>query len=60
MADLTNTPDMTVEQLAAMRALDELTDEQRQEVFYFYCQHCGRKTYREPADKHGCRCWDDE
>jgi DNA-directed RNA polymerase specialized sigma24 family protein len=51
---------MAAEQLAAVRALDALTDEQRSEVFYFYCQGCGRKQYREPADKNGCTCMKDE
>lgn len=58
MDDLSSTG-MTAEQLAAVRALDALTDEQRQEVFYFYCQGCGRKQFREPADARGCTCKED-
>jgi len=57
--DLSSTG-MTAEQLAAVRALDVLTDEQRSDVFYFYCQGCGRKQYREPADKFGCTCIKEE
>jgi hypothetical protein len=58
--DLATSVGMTTEQAAAVRALDALTDEQRSEVFYFYCQGCGRKQYREPADKGGCTCMRDE
>lgn len=59
--DLATSVGMTAEQAAAVKALDVLTDEQRSEVFYFYCtQGCGRKQYREPADKNGCTCWRDD
>lgn len=51
---------LTPEQLAAANALDALTDEQRCEVFYFYCVYCGRKQYRERKDMHGCACMKDE
>lgn len=51
---------MAAEQVAAVRALDALTDEQRQEVLYFYCHACARKMYRAPEDKNGCTCWRDD
>lgn len=51
---------MSDAQMAAVIALDALTDEQRAEVFYFYCPDCGRKQYREPADKNGCTCMRDD
>ena len=51
---------LTPEQVAAAKALDALTDEQRSEVFYFYCFGCGRKQYRDPSDRHGCACTNDE
>ena len=58
--DIATSVGMTAEQATALRALDALTDEQRSEVFYFYCQGCGRRQYRELADKHGCTCMNDE
>ena len=47
-------------QRRAADLLDQLTDEERCEVFYFYCRYCGRKQYRSVADKHGCYCMRDE
>lgn len=35
------------------KLLDELTPEERLEVFYAYCIHCGDKDPR-------CQCWNDE
>jgi hypothetical protein len=58
--DLATSVGMTAEQATAVRTLDVLTDEQRSEVFYFYCHGCGRKQYREPADAFGCTCLKDE
>ena len=58
--DLATSVGMTAEQAVAVRALDALTDEQRSEVFYFYCPGCGRKQFRERADAHGCTCMRDE
>ena len=58
--DLATSVGMTAEQATAVRALDALTDEQRSEVFYFYCTYCGRKQYRELADKNGCTCMRDD
>ena len=39
--------------IMARKALSNLNDEQRMEVFSDYCTHCGCK---DPD----CRCWDDE
>ena len=36
----------------AEQALDELTEEEREELFIEYCCHCGRK-------ESGCQCWND-
>jgi len=47
-------------QRQAADLLDQLTDEERGEVFYFYCMYCGAKQYRSAADKHGCYCMRDD
>jgi len=39
--------------LAAVCALEALTDEERAETFGGFCTHCG-------SDDPSCRCWDDE
>ena len=33
--------------------LDKLTSEERADIFYLYCAHCGDKNP-------GCQCWNDE
>lgn len=58
--DVISNVGLTAEQLTAVHALDVLTDEQRSEVFYFYCQGCGRPQYQEPEDKNGCYCMRDD
>ena len=60
MSDILTDTGMSEKQLAVARELDELTDEQRSEVFYFYCWGCGRKQFREVADARGCQCMNDE
>ena len=36
-----------------MDMLDILTDDERLEIFYRYCVHCGSKDVK-------CQCWNDE
>jgi len=47
-------------QRLAASILDLLSDEERCEVFYFYCTYCGRKQYRKLSDKNGCTCMRDD
>lgn len=42
----------------ALFCLEELTDEERLEVFSYFCKECGRK---QPITKDSsCQCWNDE
>ena len=38
---------------AAIEALDTLTEDERTEVFYYFCTACGKKENRKTND----RCW---
>jgi hypothetical protein len=59
MSDLADTG-LSPDQFIISLELDKLTDEERSELFYFYCYFCGRKQYREPSDKNGCTCRRDD
>lgn len=48
--DIVNPRRMSPERLKEF--LDELTDEERADLFTYYCHYCGTKDVP-------CRCWDD-
>ena len=47
-----------------LNILDALTDEERLELFSYYCKHCGCKQPWHPdinkSGEIGCQCWNDE
>jgi hypothetical protein len=45
--------EMTAKQLTILQLLNELTDEERTDIFYEYCRYCGSKNPR-------CQCMNDE
>ena len=51
---------LTPLQKQVVELLDQMTDDDRGDVFYFYCAYCCRKMYRTVEDRYGCNCMRDE